>query len=142
MITPDVDNYSYLWNGAAPKWHLRPLPRQTEAIILFEHGIAGKDILKIKSIASEYAAIPTAELLSKLKGITTLNLGVVSANAAVSLESKCKQAGVELRLVDNEARYVIVNGEKNCILAIEDNDVYREVKERMLRAGVPILPAE
>jgi hypothetical protein len=74
----------------------------------------------------------------KLKGKTNISFGIVSENAAISLESKCKRAGVELQIVDVPHGYVIVNDEKNIIIAIEDNNIYREVKERMLNAGVPI----
>ena len=142
MNRAEIDSYSYLWDGSAPEWHLRPLPKQIEAVIFFENGIAGKDVLKLKKISSEYAKVPTAELLLKLKGMTSVSLDVVSMDAAVSFEKKCKESGVELRLIEKEARYVIVNSVKNCILAIEDNDIYREVKERMLMAGVAILSAE
>lgn len=142
MIAPEVESYSYLWNGEAPEWYLSPLHRQTEAIIFFKDGISGKDILKLKNIVSKYAVFPTSELLSKMKGVTTLSLGVVSGSVASDLESKCKQLGVELRFLNNEARYVIVNDEKNCILAIEDNDVYKKVIERMLKAGVQVRPDE
>ncbi|NRR29074.1 hypothetical protein HSX11_02645 [Oxalobacteraceae bacterium] len=142
MNKPEIDNYSYLWNGSAPEWHLRPLPRQIEAVMFFENGVTGKDVLTLKNISSEYAKVPTAELLSKLKGTTSVSLGTISADAAVGLENKCKASGVKLRLIEKEARYVIVNGVKNSILAIEDNDIYREVKERMLTAGVPILSIE
>ncbi|WP_426343115.1 hypothetical protein ACN9MU_16755 [Pseudoduganella sp. R-32] len=135
MSKAEIDNYSYLWDGSAPEWHLRPLPKQIEAVIFFENGVTGKDVLKLKNISSEYAKVPTAELLLKLKGMTSVSLNVISMDVAVSLEKKCKESGVELRLIEKEARYVIVNGVKNCILAIEDNDIYREVKERMLMAG-------
>ena len=138
MNKSEIDNYSYLWNGSEPEWHLRSLPRQIEAVIFFEAGVTGRDILKLKNISSDYAKIPTVELLSKLKGMTSVNLDVISMDAAVNLEKKCKESGVELRLIEKEARYVIVNDMKKCILAIEDNDIYREVKERMLSAGVSI----
>lgn len=139
MNEVDVISYSYLWSGAEPEWHLRRLPPKIEAKVFFENGVTGKDVLKLKNVSSKYAEVQTGELLAKLKGEKFVSLDEIDANHVATLQRRCEQLGLELRLLEKGERYVIVNSIENTVLSIQDDEIYCEVKKRMLAAGVRIL---
>ena len=68
-----------------------------------------------------------------------VSVGQMNKDDAEKLMTALLSRGLQSEIKPLGQRYVIINRELNSILSIEDDDVYRKVKERMLAAGVKVI---
>ncbi|MEN7432917.1 hypothetical protein VA599_19390 [Chromobacterium sp. TRC.1.1.SA] len=133
-----LQNYSYLWDGSQPNWCLSPLPDLVELVVIFKGGADLKSLLVLKSV-SAFASLSSKELLEKFKGAKEISIGQMEKNDAEKLMVVLLPRGLQSEIKPLGPRYVIVNRELNSILSIENDEVYRKVKERMLAEGVTVI---
>lgn len=140
MNTVDINKYSYLWDGSQSGWCLSPLPTMVELKIYFDaEGATAKDVLKLKNCVPFMSEFSISELLSRFKGLTEIHLGQMDEANGENLVEALRLHGLNSVFLPIQDRYVIINQELNTILAIEDNDIYKAVKERMLAEGVQVV---
>ncbi|QND86459.1 Uncharacterized protein ChrSV_4233 [Chromobacterium vaccinii] len=138
MSEESLQNYSYLWDGSQPNWCLSPLPSLVELVVVFKDGADLKSLLGLKHV-SVFSSLSSRELLDRFKGVMEVSVGQMNKDDAEKLMTALLSRGLQSEIKPLGQRYVIINRELNSILSIEDDDVYRKVKERMLAAGVKVI---
>ncbi|KKW81769.1 hypothetical protein AAV96_02595 [Acinetobacter sp. AG1] len=137
MASKDINKFSYLWNGSEPSWCLKRLPTLIEILIEFDEvGFTSKDALKLKNNVSTFSNLSITDLYSHYKGVREINLGKFDERKAVELNERLQLVGFNIKLLIVNDRFIIFNRAENMALTIEDNDIYKLVKEKMIHEGV------
>ncbi|MDH1109261.1 hypothetical protein N5C55_18900 [Pseudomonas otitidis] len=133
-----VEEYSYLWDGSQDGWCLVSLPREVEVFWDLDCRPAGaKDILALSRL-ERFSDFSKADLLKYLKGGGVVSLGVIKSSSVGSFV-EALGAGEGLYIENLEVRYVIFNELTKAALIVEDNDLYKLLKQRMVFNGVKVV---
>ncbi|MEN3813264.1 hypothetical protein ABH309_17145 [Chromobacterium piscinae] len=86
-----------------------------------------------------FSSLSSREILDQFKGVEEVSVGKMNKSDAEKLMAVLLSRGLQGEIKSLGKRYVIINRALNSILSIEDDDVYRRVKQRMLVAGVEVI---
>ena len=135
-----LDEYSYLWDGSQEGWCLALLPPTIGVTIFFlKEGAVAKDLMKLKSSAPSFFNFSAGELLRQFKGKKKIELGQMDLKIANELLRTLKASQFDVALGGQVDRYVIVNQKSNTILSIENNEMYKAIKNKMLVNNIPVI---
>jgi hypothetical protein len=136
----DLAALAYLWDGSEPEWSLRELRRQERRlVIVFEaSGATARDLASLREVFDEFRDRPAQELWEELSGNGRIAIErVYSPKDVERVVDAATARGLKVELSARESiGYVPVNTHTQSALLIEDDELAREVAERMLAAGV------
>ncbi len=137
-----IEEFAHMWDGSDDGWTLHYFDRKAWRItVRFPEGRPSiHDVSKLRQLDDDLRNVPASSLWTQLRDVASYSLASELSN--VDIHAKM-QVGTELGLhcececIDKSGYLAVhVNGSA---MIIEDDDEARQVTQRMLDAGVPVV---
>lgn len=141
-----VDQYSYLWDGAQAGWVMLRIFRSTSSLTVSfgDNGATVKDVRALRATLPAFGSMTAQETLQRLAGRSTIELGVFEQHEGRRIVKALELQGlvVEER-ASNEVSYLPFNeSTKMALLIDEDEELAAAVNQKALAAGVVVRDVE
>ena len=144
MSSDDLDALSYLWDGSQTGWTLQESrSRSTRVTFVFsERGPSPREVAALRQILPEFREAPTSVVWARVKHRRAYTCEAV----LFGLEARRllrRAAELELQTQAETTHHVhYLPLRDGAALIIEDDHLAKCAAERMIRAGVPVIPVE
>lgn len=145
MLPEDEAEYCHMWDGSEDWFLIRHNAEFTALTIHFAgHRPDVQEIMALRKLLPAYQNLPPNQVRAMLGESNTLELGPMSRLEARAFAGRCQ--GMGLSLTERDASYTsylpcLRTGNSLCpiMCIIEDDELAREVTERMIAAGAPVV---
>ncbi len=135
----NIEKYKYLWDGSQPGWVLHH-DNHVVWHLIFNFGDNGPEkdtIVKLHGFVPEFQNEKLPVVYKKVKGTskyrTERYYGKIEAK---ELERKAVDLGLNIKLEHRQFDVYLPIYNNNIALAIDDDEIAKEVGKKMLEAGV------
>jgi hypothetical protein len=136
-----LDDFRHMWDGSEPGWKLRRIERQEwQLTFMFaESGPTLQEISRLRNLLDDFRNIPLAQVLKQLRGLSSYTLPTVLSNLEMRyLVEKAEQLEFRTSVIELDRSGYLAIHEDCTAMIIEDDEVAREVANRMIQAGIAV----
>ncbi len=139
----NIEDYKYLWDGSQPGWALH----YTDHVVwhlIFNFGYNGpgkKTIVKLHGFVPEFQNEKLPFVYKKVKGKSKYRTERYYEHIieAKELERKAYDVGLNIELEPCQIGGYLPMYNRNIALAIDDDEMAKEIEKKMLEAGVKVI---